>query len=212
MRFRFRILTSICSCPMLLLGCGTVGTYYPKSSTPPAAVSQAKRIGRPKSQESPKLSRPVADRAEAVSETKTASAEVTEPRSSDELSVEILPITFEDQSEQVQDTSYDGEPADVPLPEPAGDIQTLNANSMSLEELESIALANNPAIKELAATTQKAAGYRTQVGGGKMKRPDDHCFLYDQTVRFSESVSSSGRQRQGCIPTWNSGRKSAAGC
>lgn len=33
---------------------------------------------------------------------------------------------------------------------------------ISLAELESLALANNPAIKELAATTQKAAGFRTQ--------------------------------------------------
>jgi cobalt-zinc-cadmium efflux system outer membrane protein len=35
--------------------------------------------------------------------------------------------------------------------------------AMSLEDLEAIALAHNPAIKELAATTQKAAGYRAQV-------------------------------------------------
>jgi cobalt-zinc-cadmium efflux system outer membrane protein len=34
----------------------------------------------------------------------------------------------------------------------------------SLEDLLSFAFANNPAIKELAATTQIAAGYRTQVG------------------------------------------------
>jgi cobalt-zinc-cadmium efflux system outer membrane protein len=34
----------------------------------------------------------------------------------------------------------------------------------SLEELLSLAFASNPAIKELAATTQIAAGYRTQVG------------------------------------------------
>jgi cobalt-zinc-cadmium efflux system outer membrane protein len=34
----------------------------------------------------------------------------------------------------------------------------------SLDELVSLAMANNPAIKELAATTQKAAGFRTQVG------------------------------------------------
>ena len=34
---------------------------------------------------------------------------------------------------------------------------------MTLQDLESIALANNPAIQELAATTQKAAGYREQV-------------------------------------------------
>ena len=34
----------------------------------------------------------------------------------------------------------------------------------TLEDLLSLAFANNPAIKELAATTQIAAGYRTQVG------------------------------------------------
>ncbi len=38
------------------------------------------------------------------------------------------------------------------------------ASGASLEELLSLAFANNPAIKELAATTQIAAGYRTQVG------------------------------------------------
>ncbi|QDV80668.1 TolC family protein [Botrimarina mediterranea] len=37
------------------------------------------------------------------------------------------------------------------------------AAAMTLEDLESIALAHNPAIKELVATTQKAAGYRAQV-------------------------------------------------
>lgn len=34
---------------------------------------------------------------------------------------------------------------------------------MTLDDLEAIALAHNPAIKELAATTRKAAGYRAQV-------------------------------------------------
>jgi cobalt-zinc-cadmium efflux system outer membrane protein len=38
------------------------------------------------------------------------------------------------------------------------------AGAMSLEDLESMAVANNPTIRELAATTQKAAGFRTQVG------------------------------------------------
>lgn len=35
---------------------------------------------------------------------------------------------------------------------------------MSLSDFESLAFANNPATRELAATTQKAAGYRYQVG------------------------------------------------
>ena len=40
----------------------------------------------------------------------------------------------------------------------------LLVSAMTLEELISLAQANNPAVKELAATTQKAAGFRTQVG------------------------------------------------
>ncbi len=41
----------------------------------------------------------------------------------------------------------------------------IDSNSgTTVDELVNLALANNPAIKELAATTQKAAGYRTQVG------------------------------------------------
>ncbi len=36
--------------------------------------------------------------------------------------------------------------------------------AMSLTEFQSLALDNNPTIQALAATTQKAAGYRTQVG------------------------------------------------
>lgn len=44
-----------------------------------------------------------------------------------------------------------------PVHLPAGSV-------LSLGDFESIALANNPTIRELAATTQKAAGFRTQVG------------------------------------------------
>ncbi len=36
--------------------------------------------------------------------------------------------------------------------------------AMTLGDFESLAFTNNPTIRELAATTQKAAGYRTQVG------------------------------------------------
>lgn len=47
------------------------------------------------------------------------------------------------------------------LDPPFGDSPT--SRRMTLQELEQLALTNNPAIQELAATTQKAAGYRTQV-------------------------------------------------
>ena len=43
-------------------------------------------------------------------------------------------------------------------------IATTVETGMSLSDFESLAYSNNPAIRELAATTQKAAGYRTQVG------------------------------------------------
>lgn len=36
--------------------------------------------------------------------------------------------------------------------------------SITMDEFQSLALANNPTIAELVATTQKAAGFRTQVG------------------------------------------------
>lgn len=38
------------------------------------------------------------------------------------------------------------------------------AGTMTLDDFESLAFSNNPAIRELAATTQKAAGFRHQVG------------------------------------------------
>lgn len=50
-----------------------------------------------------------------------------------------------------------------PIQAPAVGDQAVLTGGMTLQELESIALANNPAIQELAASTQKAAGYREQV-------------------------------------------------
>ncbi|MDX1929259.1 MAG: TolC family protein, partial [Pirellulaceae bacterium] len=41
---------------------------------------------------------------------------------------------------------------------------SIPAGETTIDELVNLALTNNPAIKELAATTQKAAGFRTQVG------------------------------------------------
>ena len=57
------------------------------------------------------------------------------------------------------------EPAsvDVIVVDPVNSTEAI-ADGATLEELLSLAFANNPAIKELAATTQIAAGYRTQVG------------------------------------------------
>lgn len=45
-----------------------------------------------------------------------------------------------------------------------GNTAELGPSTMTLGDIESIALANNPTLRELAFTTQKAAGYRYQVG------------------------------------------------
>lgn len=50
-----------------------------------------------------------------------------------------------------------------PIQAPAVGEQAVLAGGMTLDQLEAIALENNPAIQELAATTQKAAGFREQV-------------------------------------------------
>lgn len=50
-----------------------------------------------------------------------------------------------------------------PVQAPTVEEQAILTGGMTLQDLESIALQNNPAIQELAATTQKAAGYREQV-------------------------------------------------
>ena len=49
-------------------------------------------------------------------------------------------------------------------PNQSVDSSVVAGTGMALDELVNLALANNPAVKELAATTQKAAGFRTQVG------------------------------------------------
>ena len=65
---------------------------------------------------------------------------------------------------------------------------------MTLEQFESLALQNNPTIAELVATTQKAAGYRTQVSlranpsiGYQANQladqgTDQHTFFISQTI------------------------------
>ncbi len=58
----------------------------------------------------------------------------------------------------VQPATVDVVAVDAPM------LTNENLDGVTLEALLSLAFANNPAVKELAATTQIAAGYRTQVG------------------------------------------------
>lgn len=66
-------------------------------------------------------------------------------------------LTIADEQETAEHPLVPGSyeaPAEVPLVE----------SGMSLSDFESLAFSNNPSIRELAATTQKAAGFRHQVG------------------------------------------------
>lgn len=66
---------------------------------------------------------------------------------------EMIALAAPESSDQVADSfELDGR---LLVEQPAG---------LTLEAIESIALSNNPTIAELVATTQKAAGFRTQVG------------------------------------------------
>lgn len=74
------------------------------------------------------------------------------------------PASHVDKTESVKLANAGEDLYPIPLgPAPAARELSALGNGMTLQELESIALENNPAIQELAASTQKAAGYRTQV-------------------------------------------------
>jgi len=72
----------------------------------------------------------------------------------------IHPVAFNDRSSDQTVT------APYIIDDTAADVTAVDVNpsGLTLEEFEAIALGNNPTIAELVATTQKAAGYRTQVG------------------------------------------------
>lgn len=79
-------------------------------------------------------------------------------------SVATRPAASPPENQPVRTVAYVSEPVNVA---PEIDIEAesvlTESGGMTLQEFESLALANNPAIQELVATTQKAAGFRTQV-------------------------------------------------
>lgn len=76
----------------------------------------------------------------------TASAQV----GAAQVGTSVQPVVF-------QDDSSDSDAAGVAA-------NRIAQEAMTLEAFETLALSNNPTIAELVATTQKAAGFRTQVG------------------------------------------------
>lgn len=165
MTFKRHIVISAALCTSAsFLGCGTLGTYYPRTSARPVTLSSADLVESRKAATSKKLTK---QKTEIPENTVAAHRDESEPQAETppvEFTFEVLPVEFEEEPVGEQPPSYDGESHALPLPEPAADVAPLPATSMTLEQLESLALQNNPSIKALVASTQKAAGFRTQVG------------------------------------------------
>jgi cobalt-zinc-cadmium efflux system outer membrane protein len=77
----------------------------------------------------------------------------------------VTAVSFQDGGDSAADGKYlvksDSSYQVAPI---ISSITDYSGQGMTLADFESLALDNNPTIKELAATTQKADGYRTQVG------------------------------------------------
>lgn len=149
--------------PVWMLGCGTIATHYPRNDTVLQPVSKINPDERETATAIKTLSPAQKPSDEIGSDEKSHETVTTSLKPIVELSTEIVPVAYNDEPKQAPEASSHKEPHQIPLPDAAHATKALNSTSMTLEELEGIALANNPAIKELAATTQKAAGYRTQV-------------------------------------------------
>ncbi len=86
----------------------------------------------------------------------------------DDLSMDADDTVTDDASTSLGDMmALESDAPTQPLAAPIvdGDVAPLEqTNGITLEAIESLALSNNPTIAELVATTQKAAGFKTQVG------------------------------------------------
>lgn len=178
---KFGVLLTITSGQALLAGC----SHLPTRNTPPAQATAGGHLNTEtqRSADEPSPIRPeIADHlpSNAVREFNSSPAPVT-----------VQPVGFENgfwaglQSPS-DEVTLDSEPSaaiqEVMEPTLANDENSTfgnttptpissnsttplpNASVLTLSDFEAIALANNPTIRELAATTQKAAGFRTQVG------------------------------------------------
>lgn len=128
---------------MLVTGCSmnpSITQNKSEHQKPIVAVSKNKKPG---------------DKTEAATEQELISAVSHDDSVSGTEKTETIKLV--DAEEQLYPTPLE------PIQAPAVGEELVLKGGMTLQVLESIALENNPAIQELAATTQKAAGYREQV-------------------------------------------------
>ncbi len=122
----------------------------------------------------------------------------------DDLTSDADGMVADDTSMQLGDpAALDPIQGEVDLATPVAD--NFNAppeqlSGITLEAIESIALSNNPTIAELVATTQKAAGFKTQVGlranptigynGNQLAdvKTDQHTVFISQTIITADKL------------------------
>ncbi len=122
----------------------------------------------------------------------------------DDLTADAVGMVADDTSMQLGDPmALDPIQGEVNLATPV--VDNFNAppeqlSGITLEAIESIALSNNPTIAELVATTQKAAGFKTQVGlranptigynGNQLAdvKTDQHTVFISQTIITADKL------------------------
>jgi outer membrane protein, heavy metal efflux system len=139
----------VCSAACMAVGCGGLKRHIRPSEQATAYASPSSEAVAPGLQ------------SDAVSQSKTG---IDTPLDQNHA-LRSQPVSQAAYSHQSSHAAGVVEPAsvDVVMVDPVASNEVIS-DGATLEELLSLAFANNPAIKELAATTQIAAGYRTQVG------------------------------------------------
>jgi outer membrane protein, heavy metal efflux system len=177
----------------LMLGCSSVGTYYPKSSTHiPKSNSET--------QGATTVARlPVEASSIEFLKSQPSSGISQAPTLSIELSPDIVPVEYESTKPYDENVSKIGEPVQVPLPEPEL-LTDSSATGMTLEQLEVLAIENNPSIKQASASAGKVSGLRTQVG----LKPNPQLSYFAEEMG---SESSAGLQGASISQTFVTGNK-----
>ena len=114
------------------------------------------------------------DQKEALYSDARSAAEAMEPRLVGQRSAELRQVGFEvlepEEEDKEEEEKESRETGSEVVPYIIDDVDDRSQpfysgqSTMTLADFESLALGNNPTIQELVATTQKAAGFRTQVG------------------------------------------------
>ena len=139
-------------------GCQSIGNYV-ATSAPSSATHQSTQANVPSTPAAAVVAAPVMTVAYTDKSNEDKSVAMEEDDSNEESAGSLRDIMALDSPERSLE-----EVAVVPFSTGNDDYISEQPAALTLEAIESMALANNPTIAELVATTQKAAGFKCQVG------------------------------------------------